>query len=199
MDKTQLPSNFQKHTSKNTLQQFLINNFYNSLIKVVTPLHVKNVLDVGCGEGFSLNKLNENNIGEKLEGIDYSKEAISIGKKLFPNLSLKQGNIYDLPYKDNTFDLVLCTEVLEHLENPKKGLQEIVRVSKKYILVSVPNEPFFMMSNFLRGKNVIRFGNDPEHIQHWTILSFLRLMRKHGVRIKMVRLPFPWIMILGEK
>lgn len=199
MDKTQLPSNFQKHTSKSIFQQFFINNFYDSLIKVITPLHVKNILDAGCGEGFSLHKISEYNIGEKLEGIDYSNEAILIGKKLFPNLSLKQASIYDLPYKDNTFDLVLCTEVLEHLENPKKGLQEIVRVSKKYILVSVPNEPFFMMSNFLRGKNVMQFGNDPEHIQHWTIFSFLKLMGKHGIQTKTMRLPFPWIMILGEK
>lgn len=192
-------SNFQKHTSKNPIQQFLINNFYNSLLKVVTPLYVKNVLDAGCGEGFSLNKLKENNIGEELEGIDYSKKAISFGKNLFPHLSLKIGSIYDLPYKDNTFDIVLGTEVLEHLENPKKALQEILRVSKKYILVSVPNEPFFMIGNFLRGKNVMQFGNDPEHIQHWTIFSFLKLVKEHGVRIKTVRFPFPWIMILGEK
>ncbi len=192
-------SNFQKHTSKNPIQQFLINNFNNTLIKSITPLHVKNVLDAGCGEGFSLYELSAYNIGEKLEGIDYSKEAISIGKKLFPNLSLKQGSIYNLPYKDNSFDLVLSTEVLEHLEDPKKALQEILRVSKKHILVSVPNEPFFMMSNFLRGKNVMKFGNDPEHIQHWTIFSFLKLMKEHKIQIKTVKLPFPWIMILVEK
>lgn len=199
MAKTQATSNFLKHTSKNPVQQLLINNFYQTLIKIIKPLKAEAILDVGCGEGFSLNKLHENNIGKKLEGIDYSKEAISIGKKLFPNLSLKQGSIYNLLYKDDTFDIVLGTEVLEHLGNPKKALQEILRVSKKYILVSVPNEPFFMMSNFLRGKNVMQFGNDPEHIQHWTIFSFLELMKTHGVRIKAMKLPFPWIMILGEK
>lgn len=192
-------SNFQKHTGKNPIQQFLINNFYNTLIKTVTPLHVKNILDAGCGEGFSLYKLSEYNVGEKREGVDYSKEAISIGKKLFPHLLLKQGSIYKVSYKDNAFDIVLSTEVLEHLENPKKALQEILRVSKKYILVSVPNEPFFMMGNFLRGKNVMQFGNDPAHIQHWTIFSFLKLIKEHGVQTKTVIFPFPWIMILGEK
>lgn len=199
MAKTQVTSNFLKHTSKNPIQKFLITNFYKTFIKLAKSVNPTSILDVGCGEGFSLNKLNENNIGEKLEGVDYSKEAISIGKKLFPNLSLKQDSIYNLPYKDNTFDIVLSTEVLEHLENPKKALREILRVSKKYILVSVPNEPFFMMGNFLRGKNVMQFGNDPEHIQHWTIFSFLKLIKKHGVRIKTVRFPFPWIIILGEK
>lgn len=199
MAKIQATNNFLKHTSKNLVQQLLINNFYQTLIKIIKPLKAKTILDVGCGEGFSLNKLHENNVGEKLEGIDYSKEAISIGKKLFPNLSLKQGSIYNLPYKDNTFDIVLSTEVLEHLENPKKALQEILRVSKKYILVSVPNEPFFMMSNFLRGKNVMQFGNDPEHIQHWTVFSFQRFLKRENIKIKAVRLPFPWIMALIEK
>lgn len=199
MTKTQATSNFLKHTSKNPVQKLLIANFYKSFIVLAKSVNPTSILDVGCGEGFSLCKLSEYKIGEKLEGIDYSKEAISTGKKLFPGLLLKQGNVYNLPYKDNAFDLILCTEILEHLENPKKALQEILRVSKKYILVSVPNEPFFMMSNFLRGKNVMKFGNDPEHIQHWTIFSFLKLMKENKIQIKTVKLPFPWIMILVEK
>lgn len=199
MNKTQLPSNFTKHTHKNPIQRLLINNFYRTLIQVIKPLKIKAILDVGCGEGFSLNKMNENNIGEKLEGIDYSKEAISLGKNLFPHLSLKTGSIYDLPYKNNSFDLVLCTEVLEHLDNSQKGLEEVVRVSKKYILASVPNEPFFMLSNLLRGKNITRFGNDPEHIQHWTIFSFQKFLKSENIKINKLKLPFPWLLVLAEK
>lgn len=199
MTKTQATSNFLKHTSKNPVQQLLINNFYQTLIEIIKPLKAKTILDVGCGEGFSLNKLHENNIGEKLEGIDYSKEAVLLGKKLFPRLLLKTGSIYDLPYKNNYFDLVLCTEVLEHLDNPKRALRKILRVSKKYAIISVPNEPFFMMGNFLRGKNVMQFGNDPEHIQHWTVFSFQRFLKRESIKIKAVRLPFPWIMALVEK
>lgn len=199
MNKTQPPSNFIKHTSQNPLQRILINNFYRTLIKVIKPLNAKTILDIGCGEGFSLQKISENKIGEKLEGIDYSKDAIKIGKNLFPKLNLKQGSIYNLPYKNNAFDLVICTEVLEHLENPQKGLLEIKRVSKKYMLLSIPNEPFFMISNLLRGKNVMRFGNDKEHIQHWTIFSFERFIKQHNINIKKVNLPFPWTLVLGEK
>lgn len=199
MTKTHPPTNFIKHTSKNPIQKFLIKNFYSSLTSLAKPLKAETILDAGCGEGFTLNKLIVNKIGQSVEGVEYSKEAIALGKKLFPNAKIKQGSVYDLPYRDNSFDLIVCTEVLEHLENPKKAIQEILRVSKKYILVSVPNEPFFMMVNFLRGKNVMQFGNDPEHIQHWTIFSFLRLIKKREVRIRTIKLPFPWIMILGEK
>lgn len=199
MTKTQLTTNFIKHTSSNPIQKFLINNFYSTLIDLVKTLSPKTILDAGCGEGFSLNQLMKNKIGEKVEGVEQSKDAIDLGKKLFPKAKIKQGSIYDLPYKSNSFDLVLCTEVLEHVDNPQRAMGEIMRVSKKYLALSVPNEPFFMLINLLRGKNLTRLGNDPGHINHWALPSFINFVKKNGVKIKTSRFPFPWILILGEK
>ena len=191
--------NFRKHTSKNPFQKFLINNFYKNLLSIIKDLKIDSVLDVGCGEGFTLNKLHQNRIGEKLEGVDFQETAIEIGTKLHPDLKLKQGNIYGLEYKDNSFDLVMATEVLEHLKDPKKALSEIQRVSSRYVLLSVPNEPFFMIANFLRGKNLSRWGNDIEHIEHWTNNGFQRFVKKEGLGIISVRHPFPWMILLLEK
>lgn len=199
MTKTPLPTNFVKHTSKNPIQKFLINNFYASLISLANTSSPKTILDAGCGEGFTMNRLSKNGIGDKIEGVEYSKDAILLGEKLFPNLKFKEGSAYNLPYKDNSFDLAVCTEVLEHLAEPSKALKEILRVSKKHILISVPNEPFFMLGNFIRGKNITRLGNDPGHINIWTIISFLSFLKKNGLKIKTVKLPFPWILVLGEK
>lgn len=199
MTKTALPTNFVKHTSKNPIQKLLINNFYSSLISLAKPLSPKTILDAGCGEGFTMNKLKLSGIGEKIEGIEYSKDAISFGKKLFPDLIIKQGSVYELPYEDNYFDLIVCTEVLEHLEEPAKAIKEMLRVSKKYLIISVPNEPFFMLSNFLRGKNLSRFGNDIGHINHWNPLSLKKYLTQNKVKVKKIFLPFPWITTLGEK
>jgi len=199
MTKTLLPTNFVKHTSKNPIQKFLINKFYSSLISLAKPLKAETILDAGCGEGFTMDKLLKNEVGKKIEGVEYSKDAITLGKKLFPRLTIKQGSVYDLPYKDNSFDLIICTEVLEHLETPAGTLKEILRVSKKYLIISVPNEPLFMLSNFVRGKNLFRLGNDPGHINHWTIFSFQKFIKKNGIKIKKILLPFPWIIALGEK
>jgi len=105
-----------------------------------------------------------------------------------------------LPYKDNAFDLVLCTEVLEHLDDPQKGLKELVRVSKKYLVISVPNEPFFMFAQLVRGKNWSRFGNDIEHINHWTMFGFPQFVKKNAnVKILAKRFPFAWTMLMLEK
>jgi 2-polyprenyl-3-methyl-5-hydroxy-6-metoxy-1,4-benzoquinol methylase len=199
MTKTQLPTNFVKHTSKNPVQKFLINNFFSTLLSLAKPLNPESILDAGCGEGFTLNKLAENGIGKRIEGIEYSRDAISFGKNLFPELVIKEGSVYELPYKKSSFDLVTCTEVLEHLEEPAKALQEMLRVSKKYLIISVPNEPFFMLSNFLRGKNIPRLGNDPGHINHWNFFSFKKLLEKNGLKILETKLSFPWMVVLGTK
>lgn len=199
MTKVSIPTNFAKHTSKNPIQKLLIKNFYSSLISLIKPLKVKSILDAGCGEGFTMKKLEENGIGQKIEGIEYEKDAIAFGKKLFPNLTFKQGSIYELPYQDNSIDLVLCTEVLEHLETPENAIKEMLRVSKKYLIISVPNEPLFMLSNFLRGKNLSRLGNDPGHINHWNPLNLKKYLIQNKVKVKKISLPFPWIIILGEK
>lgn len=199
MTKTKLPTNFVKHTSKNPIQKFLIKNFYSSLISLTKSLRVESILDAGCGEGFTMNKLRENKIGKRIEGIEYSKDAIQLGKKLFPDLIIKQGSAYDLPYGNNSFDLITCTEVLEHLEDPAKALKEILRVSKKNLIISVPNEPLFMLSNFLRGKNLLRLGNDEGHINHWSPLSLKEYLIQNKIKVKTIKLPFPWVLVLGEK
>jgi len=199
MTKTSLPTNFIKHTSKNPIQKLLINNFYSSLISLAKPLLPQTILDAGCGEGFTMEKLLKSAVCKKIEGVEYSKDAILLGKKLFPKLTFKQASAYELPYKDNSFDLVICTEVLEHLEEPTKAFKEMLRVSKKYLIISVPNEPFFMLSNFLRGKNLSRFGNDKGHINHWSVLTLKKYLEKNGLKVKKARFPFPWIIILGTK
>jgi 2-polyprenyl-3-methyl-5-hydroxy-6-metoxy-1,4-benzoquinol methylase len=199
MTKPKLPTNLVKHTSHNPIQKFLINNFFFSLISLIKSLETESILDAGCGEGFTMDKLIKSGIKAKLEGIEYSKESISFARKLFPNLIIKQASIYDLPYKDNSFDLVVCTEVLEHLREPEKAVKEMLRVSRKYLIISVPNEPFFMLSNFLRGKNISRFGNDAGHINHWNPFGLKKLLEDQGLKIEKIKLPFPWTIILGKK
>jgi ubiquinone/menaquinone biosynthesis C-methylase UbiE len=192
-------TNYKKHANTNPIQKMLIGNFYNTFYKMVKPLRANSILDVGCGEGFTLKKLEEKKIGKMNEGIDYSSDAIKIGKKIYPELNLKKGDVYKLDYKDNSFDLSICTEVLEHLENPTKAVEEIRRVTSKYIVFSVPNEPFFILANLLRGKYIKSFGNHPEHINHWTTKGFESFLKKQGLVVVKSRHPFAWSLVLAKK
>lgn len=191
-------TNYLKHQNTNPIQKLLIDNFYHKFFELLKPLRASSILDVGSGEGFTLRKLEEKGIGEKLEGVDYSDDAIELAKKVYPTLTIKKGDIYNLPYKDDSFDVLLCTEVLEHLKDPEKAIKELRRVSKKHIIFSVPNEPFFIIANLLRGKYLRRLGNHPEHINHWNYRGFEKFLKKNGLQIQKSRHPFAWTMVLAR-
>jgi len=192
-------TNFDKHTTKNPIGKVFLNNFLNTVVKTTRPLNIDTVLDVGCGEGFTLARLKKEKIGKSYEGIEYDDTAIELGKKLYPTLQIKKGDIYKLPYKDNSFDLVVCTEVLEHLENPKKAYKELLRVSRKYVLMSVPNEPFFTIQRMARFQNILHLGAHPEHIQHWTFRAFMKFAKIREVKLVTRKFPIPWTMVVVKK
>jgi 2-polyprenyl-3-methyl-5-hydroxy-6-metoxy-1,4-benzoquinol methylase len=191
-------TNFEKHTTENPISKFFLNNFSNLLVTEVKLLKPASILDVGAGEGFMLERLRTAKVATKLEGIEYMDQAIALGKKMNPHVTIKKGNIYDLPYKDNQFELVICTEVLEHLDDPEKAISELKRVSGKYVILSVPNEPLFTIQRIMRGKNILKLGAHPEHIQHWNSGAFQELVAKY-FHLKSVKTPLPWTMVTAKK
>lgn len=105
----------------------------------------KKVLDIGCNTGIVLIPLLEK--GVDAVGIDISSTNIAIAKKNLKNKKLPKdvvriGDAQRLPFKTNHFDIVLLSDVLEHVEDSRKAAMEAVRVTKKggLILVTVPNE-----------------------------------------------------------
>ncbi len=196
---TQKTTNFEKHTTKNPIGKLFLNNFLNTVVKTIRPLNIDSVLDVGCGEGFTLARLQKEKIGKEFEGIEYDDGAIELGKKLYPRLKITRGDIYSLPYKTNSFDLVVCTEVLEHLTEPKKAYRELLRVSKKYVLISVPNEPFFTIQRMARFQNILHLGAHPEHIKRWTLFAFTKFIKVRGVKLITRKFPIPWTMVVLKK
>lgn len=186
--------NYKKYSNKNPFVHIVVSNFLNDMKQLLNGANVNSVLDVGCGEGFVINCLNL----PAITGVDISKNALKVAKDKNQNCNLCTGSVYDLSFKKNSFDLVIATEVLEHLKNPDSALQEIRRVSKNYCIFSVPNEPYFRTMNFLRGKNLTRFGNDIEHVQNWSSGEFVRLIETYFDIVE-VRKPFPWTMILCKK
>jgi len=112
------------------------------------------VLDVGCGDGWLLNALKSKSI--ICEGVDLSDVAVK--KCLSQGLSVTTCNIDGtLPYKDNFFEYVVLLDVLEHNYNPEALLLEAKRVSKKYVIVSVPNFSSFP------ARIQVMFGKVPEN------------------------------------
>jgi 2-polyprenyl-3-methyl-5-hydroxy-6-metoxy-1,4-benzoquinol methylase len=190
--------NLQKYQSRNPVQRVLIWYFHRWVWNLVSATGAESVLDVGCGEGFTIERLLAVDGRLPMQGLDYDWPALLRAKESHPDVFFQMGDIRRLPYGRDSFDLVLCLEVLEHLREPSAALDELKRVSGRHCLISVPNEPWFMVSNLLRGKNVRAWGNDPEHVQHWTAGRFVAMLGEYFT-VERVVYPFPWVVALCRK
>jgi len=88
------------------------------------------LLDIGCGGGFLSNFLIKKGI--QITGIDISEDAIKIARQYdkTKKVHYMQGDAYNLPFLENSFDFVCAMDFLEHVTNPEKVIQQISRVLK---------------------------------------------------------------------
>lgn len=107
------------------------------------------ILDAGCGDAIPLYILASRNNSKNINfyGMDASELDITFAEKLrsllnINNITFEIGNIEKLPYQDSFFDIVVCSEVLEHMEHAEDFLTEINRVLKNngIAIISTPNE-----------------------------------------------------------
>lgn len=190
--------NYLKYQTRNPLKLLLIDSYYKKLNRLISNLYFNNCLDAGCGEGFDLLKLKETSLcNKKIIGVDLSRPALSVAQKTLSNCKFYNANIINLPFKNKTFDLVLCLEVLEHLRHPHLAIRELERVARKYIIYSVPNEPWFSLLRMFGLKDLLSFGNHPEHLQRWNKNSF-RVFLSENLRNSSVKITssFPWLIII---
>lgn len=96
---------------------------------------VNSLLDVGCGNGVFLHYISKMRPSIYLAGTDRSESALK-----FVKCNKVKADIQELPFDSNSFDCVTCLEVIEHLPVSAypKALDELARISKNYIIVSVP-------------------------------------------------------------
>lgn len=117
-----------------------INHEYN--FEISTP-YIKNklVLDVGCWSGQYAQLAIK--LAKGVCGIDPNREAISLGKRIIPQVEFKIGSVLNIPYPNNQFDVVVFSEVIEHIPQgaEKQALNEIKRVLKPggTLILSTPN------------------------------------------------------------
>ncbi|MBQ8631384.1 MAG: class I SAM-dependent methyltransferase [Alphaproteobacteria bacterium] len=173
--------NLKKHTTANPLKKLMLRHFNRKLLDIINSLNLQQqtIFDAGCGEGFISNLLALHVSGAKIHAMDASPQAIAYAQKhQSDKICFSTGDIYNIDAEDGSFELVCSTEVLEHLKLPEAALKELVRIARRYVLVSVPKEPYFCLGNLLSGKNIRRFGNPPDHINHYTFRGFEKFIKR---------------------
>lgn len=129
----------------NRLFRYIENKRISILIEKADIKCEHNVLEVGCGAGHILERIKTG----ILTGIDISAVQIDRAKKRIGEKAvLIKAKGEELPFSDNTFDRVICTEVFEHVLEPELLLKEINRVLKNdgIFSLSVPNENLIILT-----------------------------------------------------
>lgn len=187
-----------KYRAKNPIKRALIARFVKKVAALVAEGGPpKSVLEIGVGEGFLSGYLSSLHPNAAFSGVDIQEQDLALLRAKFPHIQAHHGSIYDLSALPGGYDLVICAEVLEHLSEPRRALEQIVGLQPKRLILTVPHEPWFMLSNLAMGKNISRLGNDIEHCNHFTVRSFRKLLSKH-VALTRVTTSYPWILASGK-
>jgi hypothetical protein len=94
--------------------------------------------------------------------------------------------------------LVLCCEVLEHLDDPKRALDVLAELARPWLIASVPREPLWRALNLARLSYVRDLGNTPGHLSHWSKRGFVRFLSRRFEVIEVLS-PLPWTMALCHR
>ncbi|MBS3103599.1 class I SAM-dependent methyltransferase, partial [Candidatus Woesearchaeota archaeon] len=124
------------------------NKLVISLLKdMYADLDKKKLLDVGCSEGAFLDYLKKNKLD--FMAIDVDENAINFCKERGFEKNIRYGSILDIPFKENTFDIVTALDVIEHVEDDIRALGEMKRVCKKdgILFLIVPAHKWLWSSN----------------------------------------------------
>lgn len=127
-----VPVNYYQVGVKNNFFQRLWHGAKINLAKkIIKDSQFQNCLDVGSASGFMVSEISKDHPGKIFFGIDVYDKAIKFAKKRYPNIKFQVATAEKLPFKNGSFDLILCFETIEHIENPQIALEEMKRVLKK--------------------------------------------------------------------
>lgn len=168
------------------------------------------VLDVGCGAGFLSNHLSKE--GFDVTAVDLSGSSLEIAAKRDDTQRVKylQADAYELPFDDESFDVLTSTDFLEHVSEPRRVLKEVARVLD-------PSGFFFFhtfnknwLSNLLVIKSLEWFvKNTPDHLhvydlfikpkdmKKWLEEEGMLVLEMHGIRPKFMQFPLMKLVTKG--
>lgn len=187
---------YDKYGTRHPVERAIVGRFLKTITALYTRSAATSVLEVGCGEGhLAMHLLAHAPAPAVFVASDADLSALA--PTLDPRIETRRASVYELPFADASFDLVLCCEVLEHLSEPRRGLAEVARVARRAVILSTPREPLWRMLNVARGRYLGELGNTPGHVQHFSrrgleelAATSLRVVESHSV--------LPWTILMGE-
>lgn len=184
---------YDKYASTNPIEQRMMSGFFGALDDMLDGLDPSVIVEVGAGEGHVTEQLVERFPQATVVGLDLPDSELADDWASL-DVPMFFGDMTRLPFPDDSIDLVIGLEVLEHVPAPERALAEIARVCARAAVLSVPREPIWRIGNMARGRYLRDLGNTPGHVNHWSARSFERLVGEH-FSVERTARPLPWTML----
>ncbi len=157
----------------------------NAICKLLSQhsLNPSSILEVGCGTGAVIAELQQRDIARSYYAIDYSTEAIEYVKKNLPDVCSVVGDVMDCSdlFEEKKFNLVVCSHVIEHLENSEQFLNSLLDLNWDYFIAEVPLENLFFGK--IKGTLQDRGNHSAGHVQFFSKRDFLNLLSENGMDV----------------
>jgi 2-polyprenyl-3-methyl-5-hydroxy-6-metoxy-1,4-benzoquinol methylase len=188
---------FDKYGSQNPVVRWIMQGFDRALSETVGRIKPRTIHELGCGEGFWVMQWISQGIDAR--GTDFSRQVIEMARANARASQVDENrfcvrSIYDITAESDSADLIVCCEVMEHLQQPEQAMIALQRVVTSDLIISVPREPLWRGLNLARGKYVSDFGNTPGHLQHWSRRGITSLTERYFDVVDVIS-PLPWTMI----
>lgn len=183
---------------KNPISRMLVSGFDSTLFSILDQIQPKSIHEVGCGEG-RLTRMMYSQYKIPIKGTDLSSDIIAeLNKTNTLPIRYENKAISELSDPSDHADVVVCCEVLEHVEDPLDAIRILKKLRANHYILSVPREPVWRILNVLRLKYLTDCGNTPGHINHWSRKAFVEFLQSEGFIISRKESPFPWTMVCGR-
>lgn len=191
---------FDKYGSRNPIVRWMMAGFLDAFGELVKRANAPEALEIGCGEAeLSIHMATR---GMKVRGCDIAAEAIDEARSRVEaagvDVELWTQRLEDFDDCSEGAPLVVCCEVLEHLDDPEGGLKTLAGLADPWLLCSVPREPLWRFLNVARGRYFTELGNTPGHINHWSKRGFVAFVSQRFDVVES-RSPLPWTMLLCRR
>ena len=155
---------------------------YPSALKLLGDIKGLHILDVGCGSGLSLLEAKE--LGAHVFGIEADPNVRRIAEEL--GLQIHIGSLYDKPFENVSFDLIVLNQVIEHIPDPGKAMDELkkrLNPNGRLILVFPNRSSIWQRLSGLKWIN----WHVPYHLHHFDATGFRLFAQRHGYSINSLK------------
>ncbi len=149
------------------------------IFNLIKRIKFEDCVDVGCAQSYLLEAIAEK-YGVRAHGCDILEEIVVENRKKFPHIEFSVLDIENDKWPYKQFDLVICSEVLEHIIEWRNALENLATMSKRYLLISVP------------GGKLRKTDTIVGHYRHYQGDELVTALREQGFKpVKMIRHGFP--------